>query len=348
MSKFSVIVPAYNSEKTITRCINSVLLQTFADFELICVDDGSNDMTGEILDKFAQNDKRVVVIHKKNGGIASARNAGLDKATGEYLFFVDSDDWVSDYFLETVNSILVRKTIDICLFDTYRNINGVDLSKSSFDGNEGLILNKDNVLTFAKYNKNAVVWNKIINTELVKKNNIHFVDLYYLDDFIFCIQIFKYSKTLFYSKKAGYHYYDCDSSITHMHDERIVKMWKDYYEQALNNCPVTDYEGYVRYLNANIFEGLVQTYDRYYRYILGKFNFIEKYNAFKALTKAWPYCVAQSDYTKQYLSNSSKIMLIFNKPSFGLLNIAILLRKLKNIIYIMCTNRKRNSLEKNS
>jgi glycosyltransferase involved in cell wall biosynthesis len=95
MSTISIIIPVYNVELYLNRCIESVLSQTFTDFELILVDDGSPDNSPKMCDEIAQKDSRVVVVHKKNGGLSSARNAGLDIAKGEYVFFIDSDDLIS-------------------------------------------------------------------------------------------------------------------------------------------------------------------------------------------------------------------------------------------------------------
>ena len=90
----SVIVPVYNVEKYLSRCIDSILSQTFTDFELILVDDGSPDNCGSICDEYAKKDKRIIVIHQQNRGVSSARNKGLDIARGEYVTFVDSDDQI--------------------------------------------------------------------------------------------------------------------------------------------------------------------------------------------------------------------------------------------------------------
>lgn len=97
--KISIIVPVYNVEKYLRHCLDSIRAQTFTDFECICIDDGSSDGSGKILDEYAEKDSRFVVIHKDNGGVSSARNAGLDVARGEWLAFVDSDDWVEKDFL---------------------------------------------------------------------------------------------------------------------------------------------------------------------------------------------------------------------------------------------------------
>lgn len=106
--KISVIVPVYNVEKYLRRCIDSILAQTFTDFELLLIDDGSKDSSGEICDEYARNDERVRVFHKENGGVSSARNLGLDNAKGEWVSFVDADD------------IIYSNNLDI-LFEVARN-----------------------------------------------------------------------------------------------------------------------------------------------------------------------------------------------------------------------------------
>ena len=88
----SIIVPVYNSEKTLNRCVDSILSQTFQDWELLLIDDGSTDRSGKLCDEYALKDQRIKVFHKKNGGVSSARNIGLDHAKGEWITFIDSDD----------------------------------------------------------------------------------------------------------------------------------------------------------------------------------------------------------------------------------------------------------------
>lgn len=96
--KISVIVPVYNVEKYLRRCIDSILAQTFTDFELLLIDDGSKDNSGDICDGYAMKDERVRVFHKKNGGVSSARNLGLDNAKGEWVSFVDADDYLDNCY----------------------------------------------------------------------------------------------------------------------------------------------------------------------------------------------------------------------------------------------------------
>ena len=101
--KISVIIPVYNAESTLRRCVDSVLAQTFTDFECLLINDGSKDKSGEICDEYARKDSRVRVFHKENGGVSSARNVGLDNARCEWITFVDSDDYFQQGFLERMN-----------------------------------------------------------------------------------------------------------------------------------------------------------------------------------------------------------------------------------------------------
>lgn len=111
--KMSIIVPVYNVEKYLRKCIESILNQTFKDFELILVNDGSLDKCGEICDEYVKKDKRIKVIHKNNGGQSSARNAALDIAQGDYIGFVDSDDWIDPDMYETLYNLIIKSKKDI-------------------------------------------------------------------------------------------------------------------------------------------------------------------------------------------------------------------------------------------
>lgn len=111
--EISVIVPVYNVENYLSRCIDSILAQTFSDFELILVDDGSTDLSGKICDEYEKKDSRIKVIHKENGGVSSARNCGLEKTKGKCLCFVDSDDWISSDYLKYLYFLIDKYNADI-------------------------------------------------------------------------------------------------------------------------------------------------------------------------------------------------------------------------------------------
>ncbi len=115
--KISVIIPVYNVENYLRECVDSVLNQTFSDYEIILVDDGSTDISGKICDKYAVKDDRVNVIHKKNGGLSNARNVGLKKAVGEYIYFLDSDDYIKTDALEKLYNTAISEKADVVFFD---------------------------------------------------------------------------------------------------------------------------------------------------------------------------------------------------------------------------------------
>lgn len=169
--KISAIVPVYNTEKYLHRCIDSILSQTFNDFELLLIDDGSKDESGKICEEYAQKDARVRVLHKENGGVSSARNMGLDNARGEWISFIDADDWIH---LDTYN-ILVEKA-DTGLFDFI-----IFAFKSIFAESEKQVkipdYKKDSKRLFIReylLSGWTVVWNLLIRTEFINKNNIRF------------------------------------------------------------------------------------------------------------------------------------------------------------------------------
>ena len=165
----SIIIPVYKSEATLAQCVDSVLKEAPADSEVILVDDGSPDNCPQICDEYAAKDLRVQVIHKQNGGLSSARNAGLDVATGKYVFFIDSDDYIEkDYF----NSML-EKEADIvigsfCAF--YQNglpDYALDLDSKYYNSLEGYLLD------FHKYFPVTfnTAWGKLYRNDIIKKEN---------------------------------------------------------------------------------------------------------------------------------------------------------------------------------
>ena len=134
MSLISIIIPVYNSEQYLDRCINSVLDQTHEDLELILVNDGSTDKSGEICDSFALNDERIKVIHKKNGGPSEARNVGLDMALGQYIGFVDSDDYVAEDMYECLLRACLDNKADIAVCGRFDVLNGTPIPSFTFNG----------------------------------------------------------------------------------------------------------------------------------------------------------------------------------------------------------------------
>ncbi len=174
MPLISVIVPVYKVESVLHYCINSILSQTFTDFELILIDDGSPDNSGRICDDYALKDSRINVVHKINEGVSVARNTGIELAKGKYICFVDSDDYISEYYLEElVNKINDKRNIVLCCYDSFTEYD-YRIQKSN------TISNKDIYFSFNKseiesINKNIIIsqpWNKLFKKKIIEKYNI--------------------------------------------------------------------------------------------------------------------------------------------------------------------------------
>lgn len=165
--KISVIVPIYNVEKYLGKCLNSILEQTFTDYELILVDDGSTDSSGDMADEYALKDDRISVIHKKNGGLSDARNHGIDKANGEYVCFIDSDDWIEKTYLEELHELAVKNEADITICDYQKNTgDSVITQPKEFAVVIETGIDAIDNLYSDKYGIYVVAWNKLYNRDL--------------------------------------------------------------------------------------------------------------------------------------------------------------------------------------
>ena len=171
MPKYSVIVPVYKVEAVLPRCIESILNQTITDFELILVDDGSPDGSGAICDAYAERDSRIRVIHQQNGGVSRARNAGLDAAQGEYIVFVDSDDYVDVNYLEAFD----LEPVDLIVSGsrTY-SASGecVDIS-TIHEERKAIITEEDRIFVLKNWFA-LQVWAKRFNRSIIEKHQIRF------------------------------------------------------------------------------------------------------------------------------------------------------------------------------
>ncbi|MEH6513426.1 MAG: glycosyltransferase family 2 protein [Maribacter arcticus] len=173
--KISVIVPIFRIEKYLPKCIDSLLNQTFSDFELILVDDGSPDNCPKICDDYAKIDARIKVIHKKNGGLVSARKEGLKNAAGTYITFVDGDDWVDEFYLDILFNLAELNDADLVVTGHFREFNGkIETIKPKMVGVYDEKELKSKILPYAIYNGefcehgiSTYVWNKLFKTELL-------------------------------------------------------------------------------------------------------------------------------------------------------------------------------------
>lgn len=185
MAEVSIIVPVYQVENYIRQCVNSILAQTFTDFELILVDDGSTDQSGKICDEYAKMDGRVKVIHKKNGGPSDARNRGMDQAIGNYFMFVDSDDYIAPTMVECLHESILNKDADIVACN-YLYFFENDRKKNFSTNIKSEVLSGAEIFYYRKNERNygiwTVAWNKLYRRETLGNVRFHF-GKYHEDEF---------------------------------------------------------------------------------------------------------------------------------------------------------------------
>jgi glycosyltransferase involved in cell wall biosynthesis len=304
----SIIVPVYKVEKYIHRCIDSILAQKFSDFELILVDDGSPDKCPDICDEYAKRDSRIKVIHKENGGLSEARNRALDIAKGEYISFVDSDDYISENMINKVLEQMKYNNCDIGFCDYVKVIKG-KLVKEKSTINAGIFTKEEALQLIIGDIISSHSWRHIYIHKLW--NNVRFPVGRRFEDLATIYLTFCKANKIIHIKEDLYYYTIRDSSITYTQiDTNAVHIYygfKERYEFCKNNYPqfldialslvvkhaLSLYNSKLLGLNAKIDEKLVKEI-----YILLKNNLVN-------IIKSDRICLA--DKFKIYL-------LIFNSP----------------------------------
>ena len=217
--KFSVIVPIYNSEKYIKKCLDSLVNQTFKNIEIILVNDGSTDNSEDIIKQYLK-DKRIIYLKKENGGQASARNLGLSKAKGDYISFIDSDDYVDLDMFEKLNECAFDN--DIILSDYYYTKENQDNYVKLFNGNAGNIINTD----YWKFD--TCPWNKFYKKSFLIENNFSFPEGIMYEDYASIPTLIKYNPKLYYCNKAFVHY--VQSEVSTMRSEVYKEKYEDIFK----------------------------------------------------------------------------------------------------------------------
>lgn len=232
MPKISFIVPVYKVEPYIDQCVTSILNQTFSDFELILVDDGSPDRCPEICDTYAQKDSRVKVIHKQNAGVSEARNTGIEAASGEWAYFVDSDDWIELDAAEKLYQDAIKTGADCVMsdcevcFESGKIIRRQQFSQVFYTEDPEDIRNIQKNMLCHKFsphysancvNGYAAPWGKFVKLSIIKDNGIRF-DPYakgVFDDGVYSLYLLDHVKKFYYNGEHTYNYRIVGNSLTH-------------------------------------------------------------------------------------------------------------------------------------
>lgn len=225
--KLSVIVPIYKVEKYLTRCLNSLLIQELDNIEYILVDDGSPDRCGEICDLYAKLDSRFKVYHKENGGLSSARNYGIDHSKGDYIMFVDSDDWVSSDFCRTAYSAALKYKSDLVMFD-YQVVSSDNEIKPHFhDRKEGKCSWQESIdLLLGQVGVYA--WNKLYKRSLFE--GIRYPEGRLFEDSPTTWKLICKAENVYYIEDSLYFYYMRSDSILH---QTSLKALQDRFEMKM-------------------------------------------------------------------------------------------------------------------
>lgn len=240
-SKFSFILPVYNVEKYIKKCVDSLLNQTYENFEVILINDGSKDKSEDVCKEMVKKDSRVSLYNQVNSGVSVARNLGIDKSSGDWLVFIDPDDWVDkDYLLNFYNSIEENVDIIICddivEFPKKSIINNIFIESCEFVGNkkDDLLLqffSKNSCSYFPQNHDCSSPWGKIYRKEFVLKNGIRFEpELRRAQDKVFNLYAFELASTIKYINIPQYHYRMNETSTWGKYSPNIINDLEKLYE----------------------------------------------------------------------------------------------------------------------
>lgn len=217
-SLISVIIPVYNVEKYLTECIDSVCRQTYENLEIILVDDGSEDESGIICDKYAEKDCRIQVIHRENGGLSAARNSGLLRATGDYIVFVDSDDFINIKMIEKLYDCILKYQCDVAVC-SYEVIGDTKRAKrkNNFSPSVVCVRDRDEVyecLGTANIYRwyEPQVWNKLYKAAVIK--NIRFIEGKFCEDQFYCHLSYEKANKIIFTSERLYYYRHRAGSIS--------------------------------------------------------------------------------------------------------------------------------------
>ena len=245
----SIIVPVYNVENYIERCLNSLVNQTFKDIEIITINDGSTDKSLELLNKYAKEDIRISVIDLGDEGVSYCRNLGIEKANGKYIMFVDSDDWIDSSMVEVMYKKAEENKLDLVMCSYIREFK--DHSKEKIFNLPQEIIYKDNEVKNELLRKLVgpikeelsnpemldalgTVWGKLYRADILKENKIKFVDLKEIgsaEDTLFNIFTFNYLKKVMFLNKPMYHYWrDNPKSVTSQYNPKLKEQRKVFFK----------------------------------------------------------------------------------------------------------------------
>lgn len=242
--KISIIVPVYNVAPYLRQCMDSIINQTYRNIEIICIDDGSTDESGKILDEYAKSDNRINAVHTNNAGVASARNTGLSLASGEYLLFVDGDDWIDTATCQKAVSSISTESVDVVMWPYIREFSDhsdpkiIFQGQKLFDETECRKLQRRMIGLFDEelaHPENAdalsTVWGKLYRREIIEQNHLRFENLSRIgtyEDGLFNLCYFAHVRCATYIPDYLSHYRK-NSGMTSKYRKELAAQWKNLF-----------------------------------------------------------------------------------------------------------------------
>ena len=277
----SVIIPVYNVEEYIEKCLNSVVNQTYKKIEIIIIDDGTQDGAGKICDDYAKKDNRIKVIHQNNRGLSAARNVGIDKAKGKYIAFIDSDDYVNEKYIELLLADIVENNADISVC----GYNDVTPAKKLRTGEESCCY-----LLSKQLDLDIVAWNKIYRRDLFIENDIRYPEGRLHEDNLTTYKLYSRARKVSYISESLYNYVIREGSITTSDKKRtrqLIEKEKAAKEAALyldnsseklkNAASYSLLLSWFRFIDCSLANMIdVSYYERYRKLVLSKSNIYKK------------------------------------------------------------------------
>ncbi len=330
----TVVIPIYNTEKYLEKCVTSVTSQTFKDIEILLINDGSLDNSGELCDKLAKTDSRIKVIHKENGGAASVRNMGIETAKGEYIMFLDSDDWLDHDALETLVSHAITNQTDVIKFNYVREFANKQLPKRNtfleervYEGDECktvcrqiLGLTGTEVAHPENMNFLASCGFNMYRTELLRKSDTRFTNIKEIGSFVdglfnFCV--FMDVNRFEFIDKPFYHYRKTnETAATVNYRKNYVARQHVLFEKLKNKIfEVNEWEFFREAYNNRL---VFSTMEISFNALRNKAPFNVKYNEIRSVLKDETFKAAYKNFSLKYLGLKWKIYFFFIKHSLSL------------------------------
>ena len=342
MKRVSIIIPVYNAELTIEKCIKSILQQDYKNLEIIVIDDGSKDKTQNIIEKYLRLDDRIRYIKQSNSGVSAARNRGIKESIGEYIIFVDSDDWLERNMISEMMAAINRERVDVVRCNFSEVHEGKKTNSPAYKDIDNRLINHkdyktsklyDHLLTANQPLKNLVML-LCIKKQLLIDNSIYFdEELYMLEDVLFYQNILHYSKSIYFLNKYLYNYRENPNSVTRS-PENYEKMIfgvlasnKKINNFLLKNKIVSN--DYIRHINGNHFRIIVL----YLYYIWNKGGRHELYLSLKKLYKNTAFVKLTKNYDNYHISKmfSMFFISIVNKRQ-TVLRLLFFFKKIKGVV----------------